>query len=271
MAWLSPGGCVWKDFVFTASLLAWCAAPGSWAYLLVEKIPEVPREGQDVLLSVHGVPGTIQDFNWYLGEQTDGSTRLFSYIPGLPRPQRNGSAMSGRIIFGFPNGSLLLRHARPRDSGTYQVAVTLNPDWTVKGRTELRVAEKSANTTKSQQRGKDGKNLGLALTVALSCLGLGALLVGGGLGYLLLTCWRRKSPGRNRAKQDLGRHMCHKREADGNNQYEVILSPGPRAESSGPQPSPAAPQTRNQEAEEHHYEELQDPDPAPYCQLTPTV
>ncbi|XP_031817522.1 carcinoembryonic antigen-related cell adhesion molecule 19 [Sarcophilus harrisii] len=190
-------------------------------------------------------------------------------------------------------GSMLPPPPRAQDMPTS--GITINPDWTVRqlssgplnpaqGEVTCTIScnrgpcsEKSANTTKLQHPGKDGANLGLAVTVALSCLGLGALLVGGGLGYLLLTgSWRRKGPGPITAKQDLGRHMFHKHEAD-NNQYEVSLSPSPLrsptrgAESSGPEPSPVEPQTRNQEAQEHHYEELQDPDPAPYCQLSPTV
>lgn len=65
---------------------------------------------------------------------------LFTYIPGLLKPQRDGSAMKQRDIIGFPNGSMLLCHAQPTDSGTYQVAVTINPAWTMRAKTEVQVA-----------------------------------------------------------------------------------------------------------------------------------
>lgn len=105
-------------------------------------IPEQPQKNQDLLLSLHGVPSTVQDFIWYLGEETSGGTRLFSYIPGLPRPQRDGNAMGQRDIVGFPNGSMLLRGAQPSDSGTYQVAATVNPAWTMKAKIDVQVAGK---------------------------------------------------------------------------------------------------------------------------------
>lgn len=124
----------------TALILSLWLPQGSQAALRILKTPEKPQKNQDLLLSLHGVPGTIQDFIWYLGEETNGGTRLFSYIPGLQRPQRDGYAMEQRDIVGFPNGSMLLRGAQPSDSGTYQVAVTINPAWTLKAKTEVQVA-----------------------------------------------------------------------------------------------------------------------------------
>lgn len=121
-------------------ILALWLPHGSQAALHIQKIPEQPQKNQDLLLSLRGVPSAIQDFIWYLGEDTNGGTRLFSYIPGLPRPQRDGSAMGQRDIVGFPNGSMLLRGAQASDSGTYHVAVTVNPAWTMKAKTEVQVA-----------------------------------------------------------------------------------------------------------------------------------
>uniref|UniRef100_A0A8C0VW23 Immunoglobulin V-set domain-containing protein n=1 Tax=Castor canadensis TaxID=51338 RepID=A0A8C0VW23_CASCN len=130
-----------KVLLLTASILALWLPQGSWATLHIQKIPERPQKDQDLLLSVLGVPNTFQDFTWYLGEDTDGGTRLFTYIPELQRPQRDGSAMGQRDIVGFQNGSLLLRRAQPSDSGTYQVAVTVNPAWTMRAKTEVQVAD----------------------------------------------------------------------------------------------------------------------------------
>lgn len=126
----------------TALFLALWLPQGSQGALHIHMIPEQPRKNQDLLLSLHGVPGTAQDFVWYLGEEASGGTRLFSYIPGLSRPQRDGNAMGQRDIVGFPNGSMLLRGAQPSDSGTYQVAATMNPAWTMKAKIDVQVAGK---------------------------------------------------------------------------------------------------------------------------------
>uniref|UniRef100_A0A2K6FCN7 Immunoglobulin V-set domain-containing protein n=1 Tax=Propithecus coquereli TaxID=379532 RepID=A0A2K6FCN7_PROCO len=130
-----------KSLLLSALILALWRPQGSQAALHIQKIPERPQKNQDLLLSVQGVPDTFQDINWYLGEEAYGGTRLFTYIPELQRPQRDGSAMKQRDIVGFPNGSMLLRRAQPTDSGTYQVAITINPAWTMKAKTEVQVAD----------------------------------------------------------------------------------------------------------------------------------
>ncbi|XP_036202042.1 carcinoembryonic antigen-related cell adhesion molecule 19 isoform X4 [Myotis myotis] len=122
-----------------ASVLALWVPQGSWAALRIQKIPEQPQKNQDVLLSVQGIPDTFQDFIWYRGKETDGGTRLFTYIPDIQRPQRDGIAMEQRDIVGFPNGSMLLRDAQPRDSGTYHVEVHINPSSTMRAKTEVQV------------------------------------------------------------------------------------------------------------------------------------
>uniref|UniRef100_G1PC99 Immunoglobulin V-set domain-containing protein n=2 Tax=Myotis lucifugus TaxID=59463 RepID=G1PC99_MYOLU len=128
-----------QGLLLSASVLALWAPQGSWAALRIQTIPERPQKNQDVLLSVQGIPDTFQDFIWYRGKETDGGTRLFTYIPDIPRPQRDGSAMEQRDIVGFPNGSMLLRDAQPRDSGTYHVEVHINPSWTMRAKTEVQV------------------------------------------------------------------------------------------------------------------------------------
>uniref|UniRef100_A0A2K5IDT4 Immunoglobulin V-set domain-containing protein n=1 Tax=Colobus angolensis palliatus TaxID=336983 RepID=A0A2K5IDT4_COLAP len=117
-------GCFSKSLLLSASILVLRMLQGSQAALHIQKIPEQPQKNQDLLLSVQG------DFNWYLEEEMYGGTRLFTYIPGIQRPQRDGSA----------NGSMLLRRTQPTDSGTYQVVVTINSEWTMKAKTEVQVA-----------------------------------------------------------------------------------------------------------------------------------
>uniref|UniRef100_A0A671E4D7 CEA cell adhesion molecule 19 n=1 Tax=Rhinolophus ferrumequinum TaxID=59479 RepID=A0A671E4D7_RHIFE len=128
-----------KGLLLSVSVLALWIPQDSWADLHIQKIPEQPQKDQNLLLSVQGIPDTFQDFIWYLGEEAYGGTRLFTYIPELKRPQRDGSAMEQRNIVGFPNGSMLLYHAQPKDSGTYIVVVTINPSWTMRGKTEVQV------------------------------------------------------------------------------------------------------------------------------------
>uniref|UniRef100_A0A8C0KGJ8 CEA cell adhesion molecule 19 n=1 Tax=Canis lupus dingo TaxID=286419 RepID=A0A8C0KGJ8_CANLU len=133
----------WAQHYFSKGLLL---NPGpldptsSWAALRIQKIPEYPQKDQDLLLSVQGIPGNFQDFNWYLGEETNGGTMLFTYFPDLQRPQRDGSAMGQHDIVGFPNGSMMLHRVQPTDSGTYQVAVNINPAWIMRAKTEVQVA-----------------------------------------------------------------------------------------------------------------------------------
>ncbi|XP_057348677.1 carcinoembryonic antigen-related cell adhesion molecule 19 isoform X2 [Manis pentadactyla] len=177
-----------KGLLLSASVLALWVPQGSWAALHIQKIPEQPQKNQDLLLSVQGIPDTFQDFNWYLGEETYGGTMLLTYIPGLPRPQRDGSAMEQRDIIGFPNGSMLLRHAQPADSGTYQVAVTINPSWTMRAKTEVQVAEKHKEPPVTHLP----MSAAIVAAIITGPLVAGSLLVGS-IAYLLMTkCWRRQ-------------------------------------------------------------------------------
>uniref|UniRef100_A0A8C9PR82 Immunoglobulin V-set domain-containing protein n=1 Tax=Spermophilus dauricus TaxID=99837 RepID=A0A8C9PR82_SPEDA len=132
--------CFPKGLLLSACILALWPPHGSQAALRIQKIPEQPQKNQDLLLSLQGVPDSFQDFTWYRGSEAHGGTMLFTYIPGLQRPQRHGSALGQRDVVGFPNGSMLLRHAQPSDSGTYQVAMAINPAWTMRAKTEVRVA-----------------------------------------------------------------------------------------------------------------------------------
>nr|XP_031537744.1 carcinoembryonic antigen-related cell adhesion molecule 19 isoform X3 [Vicugna pacos] len=192
-----------KSLLLSASILALWVPPGSWAALRIQKIPEQPQTNQDLLLSVQGIPDTFQDFNWYLGEETYGGTMLFTYIPGLLKPQRDGSAMKQRDIIGFPNGSMLLRHAQPTDSGTYQVAVTINPAWTMRAKTEVQVAEKHKELPITNLP----VSAGIVAAIIIVSLAIGSLCVGS-IAYLLVTRgWRAQSHRMTAAeKPEVGSH-----------------------------------------------------------------
>uniref|UniRef100_A0A7N5JXL6 CEA cell adhesion molecule 19 n=1 Tax=Ailuropoda melanoleuca TaxID=9646 RepID=A0A7N5JXL6_AILME len=174
-----------------ASVLALWIPQGSWAALRIQKIPEHPQKDENLLLSVQGIPGAFQDFNWYLGEETNGGAMLFTYFPDLQRPQRDGSDMGQRDIVGFPNGSMLLHRVQPTDSGTYQVAVTINPDWTMRAKTEVRVAEKLKELPITQLP----VSAGIMATILIGSLAAGSLFIGF-IAHLLLTRgWRGQSHG----------------------------------------------------------------------------
>uniref|UniRef100_A0A8C2RJ66 CEA cell adhesion molecule 19 n=1 Tax=Capra hircus TaxID=9925 RepID=A0A8C2RJ66_CAPHI len=178
-----------KSLLLSASILALWVPQGSWAALRIQKIPEQPQMNQDLLLSVQGIPNTFQDFSWYLGEEAHGGTMLFTYIPKLLRPQRDGSAMNQRDIVGFSNGSMLLRHAQPKDSGTYQVAVTINPSWTMRAKTEVQVVEKPKELPVTSLP----VSAGIVAAIVIGSLATGCIFVGS-IAYLLVTRgWRAQN------------------------------------------------------------------------------
>uniref|UniRef100_A0A8C5ZNP4 CEA cell adhesion molecule 19 n=1 Tax=Marmota marmota marmota TaxID=9994 RepID=A0A8C5ZNP4_MARMA len=174
--------CFTKRLLLSACILALWPPHGSRAALRIQKIPEQPQKNQDLLLSLQGVPDSFQDFTWYRGAEAHGGTRLFTYIPGLQRPQRDGSALGQRDVVGFPNGSMLLRRAQPSDSGTYQVAVAINPAWTMRAKTEVRVAEQPQKLPATSPP----LDAGLLAATIIGCLSTG-LLLAGSLAFLLVT------------------------------------------------------------------------------------
>uniref|UniRef100_A0A452VEQ0 CEA cell adhesion molecule 19 n=1 Tax=Ursus maritimus TaxID=29073 RepID=A0A452VEQ0_URSMA len=178
-----------KGLLLSASVLALWIPQGTWAALRIQKIPEHPQKDENLLLSVQGIPGAFQDFNWYLGEETNGGTMLFTYFPDLQRPQRDGSAMGQRDIVGFPNGSMLLHRVQPTDSGTYQVAITINPEWTMRAKTEVRVAEKLKELPITQLP----VSAGIMAAILIGSLASGSLFIGCVAHLLLTRGWRGQS------------------------------------------------------------------------------
>ncbi|KAM5209982.1 cell adhesion molecule CEACAM19 [Hipposideros larvatus] len=252
-----------KGLLISASILALCIPQGSWAGLRIQKIPEKPQKDQDLLLSVQGIPDTFQDFIWYLGEEAYGGTRLFTYIPELQRPQRDGNAMMQRDIVGFPNGSMLLRHAQPKDSGTYIVVVTINPYWAMQAKTEVQVVEKHTELPVTRLP----MSTGIMATIIIGSVAAVSLFIGS-IAYLLVTkgC---KSP--SHRMETTGKPELSPSQNAGDNIYETMPSPvflvcplsgtGPTAPTLAPPPQPEP---------ENHYQDLLNPDPSPYCQLVQT-
>nr|XP_044990490.1 carcinoembryonic antigen-related cell adhesion molecule 19 [Jaculus jaculus] len=264
-------GCFPKTLLGSALILVLWLLQCSQAALHIQKIPEQPQKNKELLLSLHGVPDTFQDFTWYLGEETSGGTRLFTYIPGLQRPQRNGNAMGQRDIIGFPNGSMLLYQAQPSDSGTYHVAVTINPSWTMKAKVEVQVPE----IRKDVPAALLTVSPGILAAAIVGALVVGSVLISS-LAYLLVARgWqgrRDKIPATE--KPELSRNP--EAASSDNNIYEVTPSPGflvsPLSDSRPATTAtiPAPPASRPPEPENHHYQDLLHPDPAAYCQLVTT-
>ncbi|XP_045842722.1 carcinoembryonic antigen-related cell adhesion molecule 19 [Meles meles] len=283
-----------KGLLLTASILALWTPQGSQAALHIQKIPEHPQKDQNLLLSVQGIPGTFQDFNWYLGEETNGGTMLFTYFPDLQRPQRDGSAMGQRDIVGFPNGSMMLRRVQPTDSGTDQVAVTLNPDWTMRAKTQVQVSEKLKELPITHLP----VSAGIMAAIIIGSLAAWSLFVGCIVHLLLTRGWKGQShipptPGGQGSlsiffpavspvasaghspwmtpTEKSEAHPSHN--AGDQNIYEVLLSPtflvSPPGDAGSTNTSMPLPQ-QQPDPENHPYQELLNPNPAPYCQLVPT-
>ncbi|XP_048225482.1 carcinoembryonic antigen-related cell adhesion molecule 19 [Perognathus longimembris pacificus] len=267
-ALMGPQGHLVNGLLLSVSILALWLPRCSQASLSIQKIPEMPQKNQDLLLSLHGVPSTFQDVTWYLGETTDGGTRLFTYIPELPRPQRDGEAMGQRDMVGFRNGSLLLRHAQPSDSGVYHVALAVNTAWTMRAKAHVQVAEAPTEPTTVHVP----INAGVVAAAIVGPLAVGSLLIGG-LAYLLVTRgWRDQS---SRMPATEKPELRPSNDARDSNVYEVmpspvlllapVSSPGLLTPASPPLPEPEP------QPEPQHYQDLLNPDPAPYCQLVPTA
>ncbi|XP_004694004.2 PREDICTED: carcinoembryonic antigen-related cell adhesion molecule 19 [Condylura cristata] len=289
-----------KSLLLSASILTFWIAQSSGEALHIQKIPEHPQKNQDLLLSVHGIPEIFQVCNWYLGEEISGSTMLFSYFPELQRPQREGSAIKHRDIVGFPNGSMLLRHAQPNDSGIYQITVTMNPDWTMRTKTQVQVVD-SLEKHKESAVGRLPESVGVMAAIVIGALATGSLLIGG-VTYLLVIrgCkgqnHRVSAPGGQKSmsvlfpavtpvpsavpspwttaaeKPELG--PSHN--AGDDIVYEVMPSPvllvSPFSDLGAMNTAmpPALPLPLQPEPQNQHYQDLLNPDPAPYCQLVPT-
>ncbi|XP_064437318.1 carcinoembryonic antigen-related cell adhesion molecule 19 [Mirounga angustirostris] len=282
-----------KGLLLSASFLALWIPQSSWAALHIQKIPEHPQKDQNLLLSVQGIPGNFQDFNWYLGKEANGGTMLFTYFPDLQRPQRNGSAMGQRDIVGFPSGSKLLCRIQPTDSGTYQVAVTINPDWTMRAKTEVQVDEKLKELPITHLP----LSAGIMTAIIIGFLVAGSLFIGCIAPLLLTRDWRGQShrvptPGGQGSLSvlfpavspvpSIGSspwltptekpevHPNHN--AGDQNIYEVMPSPtllvSPPGDMRSMNTSMPLPQ-QQPEPENHPYQDLLNPDPAPYCQLMP--
>ncbi|CAK7302512.1 Carcinoembryonic antigen-related cell adhesion molecule 19 [Vulpes lagopus] len=198
---------------------------------------------------------------------------LFTYFPDLQQPQRDGSATGQHDIVGFPNGSMLLHRVQPTDSGTYQVAVTINPAWIMRAKTEVQVAKKHKELPIIHLP----VSAGIMAAIMIGSLAAGSLFIGC-IAHLQLTGgWR----GQSHRMTPTEKPEAHPNLNAGDQHiYEVMPSPTHLVSPPGAQRPRTTPcfsmgrirplPQQQPEPENHPYQDLLNPDPAPYCQLTPT-
>ncbi|XP_031240072.1 carcinoembryonic antigen-related cell adhesion molecule 19-like [Mastomys coucha] len=260
-------GCFSQGLLFAALFLALQLLQGSQAAPHIKMIPEQAQKNQDL----HGVPSTAQDFIKYLGEEASGGTKQLPYIPGLSWPQKDGSVMGQRDISGFPNGSMLLRSTQPSHSSTYRVAATMNPAWTTKAEIDIKVVDVKEISSPVPT------DAGITAAIIVGSLAVGSLFVCG-IAYVLVTRSRKVRSLRDPATEKPDVNMSP--ESGDSNIYDYVVpppvflvSPVSDMEPGRPPmslPPPPLPAPREPQPENQHYQELLNPDPAPYCQLVPT-
>nr|XP_033818394.1 carcinoembryonic antigen-related cell adhesion molecule 16-like isoform X2 [Geotrypetes seraphini] len=99
-------------------------SPQISAQISIVPVPKTPLVGENVLLSVYGVTGDIQTFDWYRGGTTD-KNQMLNYIPTAISPEKIYSPYEGRLS-GFPNGSMEISGLNTNDSGHYTVQIQAN-------------------------------------------------------------------------------------------------------------------------------------------------
>nr|XP_033819071.1 carcinoembryonic antigen-related cell adhesion molecule 1-like isoform X2 [Geotrypetes seraphini] len=111
---------VWS-FMLTAFLGLWSQQVSA---VSVVPIPKIAAVGENVLLSVDGVSGDIEGFNWYKGESIN-TNQMLRYNPFRTPPETVFSPYEGRVR-GFPNGSMEISGVNIKDNGSYTVQIQTN-------------------------------------------------------------------------------------------------------------------------------------------------
>ncbi|XP_074073580.1 cell adhesion molecule CEACAM20 [Macrotis lagotis] len=109
----------WKRFLVTASFLTLWSLPGAAQYIITPQ-PSIAAEGDDVLLSVHGLQeGSYISLTWFQGQGFLNS--ILSYDTAT-KNVTIGSVFSNHE-FQPSTGSLLIRTVKLTDSGDYTILV----------------------------------------------------------------------------------------------------------------------------------------------------
>ncbi|KAM4641211.1 uncharacterized protein O3C94_015588 [Discoglossus pictus] len=88
----------------------------------IQLIPQYPKVGQMVTLSVNGVTGSLLIVTWYKGGRTDFDTIIFNYIFTNTPIQTKGQQYFSRAK-ALTNGSLQISELSKEDEGNYTVQI----------------------------------------------------------------------------------------------------------------------------------------------------
>ncbi|XP_051018126.1 carcinoembryonic antigen-related cell adhesion molecule 3-like [Acomys russatus] len=115
-ALLCKGCTSWHGLLLTASLLTYWLPPTT-AKITIETEPPIALEGQNVLLSVYGLPESVQALSWFTGVMVFKGCEIARYVIAN-NSYVLGIAHSGRETV-LNNGSLLIKNVTRKDSGYY--------------------------------------------------------------------------------------------------------------------------------------------------------
>ncbi|XP_055268057.1 carcinoembryonic antigen-related cell adhesion molecule 1 isoform X2 [Moschus berezovskii] len=111
----------WNRLLLAVSLLTFWTPPTT-AQLIIETVPPLAAEGNDVLLLAHNVSENPLGYAWHRGQTVDNSQLITSYRLDTNVTTR-GPAHSGRETV-YPNGTLLIQNVTQKDTGSYMLLVT---------------------------------------------------------------------------------------------------------------------------------------------------
>ncbi|XP_030069219.1 carcinoembryonic antigen-related cell adhesion molecule 1 [Microcaecilia unicolor] len=114
------------EFVFCRRCLILTVFLSLWsqqisAQVSVVPIPKTAIVGENVLLSVSGVTGTILLFSWHKGESTD-KNQMLMYSPNETPPEQIEEPYRGQVRV-FPNCSMEILGVNINDNGSYTVNI----------------------------------------------------------------------------------------------------------------------------------------------------
>uniref|UniRef100_A0A8C6E8F7 Ig-like domain-containing protein n=1 Tax=Moschus moschiferus TaxID=68415 RepID=A0A8C6E8F7_MOSMO len=111
----------WNRLLLAVSLLTFWTPPTT-AQPIIETVPPLAAEGNDVLLLARNVSENPLGYAWHRGERVDNSQLITSYRVDTNVTAR-GPAYSGRETV-YPNGTLLIQNVTQKDTGSYMLLVT---------------------------------------------------------------------------------------------------------------------------------------------------
>ncbi|XP_034341061.1 cell adhesion molecule CEACAM10-like [Arvicanthis niloticus] len=110
----------WQGILLTVSLLTCWLLPTT-TQLIIESVPLIVVEGENVLLLVHNLPKKVKSFSWYIRDKLLKSFEIVRHMIAT-NSSVVGLAHSGRETV-LNNGSLLIKSVTRKDSGYYTLEI----------------------------------------------------------------------------------------------------------------------------------------------------